>query len=396
VETYLLGVTLIDCTGREPLHDSVIATEGNLIVRIGTREELQTPAGQEANVIDLTGKTVMPGLINMHDHLLFKYASGPWSEHMKKSLTWLILFAIKTVLGTLRSGITTIRDMASFHGIVLALRDSVSSGEILGPRILTCNQPLCATGGHGLEICFETDGPDNVRQAARTQLKLGADFVKVMASHDPFPMPGYEQTRSEFTIEEMKAAVEEAHKWGRFAACHAMGKKALMNSIEAGVDIVDHGAYLDKDMAKLMVERGTYLTPTLSAYTKQTMNPRFNRGEKWASDHKPLIEPITKAFQIALEEGVRIVCGTDSTGRYAEEVELMREYGMDAMQSLQACTKTAAKALGLGESLGTVEVGKIADLVVMEGNPLTDPYALERVQIVIKEGSVYRPEDIRL
>jgi imidazolonepropionase-like amidohydrolase len=204
VETYLLGVTLIDCTGREPLHDSVIATEGNLIVRIGTREELQTPAGQEANVIDLTGKTVMPGLINMHDHLLFKYASGPWSEHMKKSLTWLILFAIKTVLGTLRSGITTIRDMASFHGIVLALRDSVSSGEILGPRILTCNQPLCATGGHGLEICFETNGPDNVRQAARTQLKLGADFVKVMASHDPFPMPGYEQTRSEFTIEEMK------------------------------------------------------------------------------------------------------------------------------------------------------------------------------------------------
>ena len=142
--------------------------------------------------------------------------------------------------------------MATHHGIALALREAINRGDMLGPRIIACNQPICATGGHASEVCVEADGADNVRHAARTQLKLGADFIKVMASHDPYPMPWDEQTRAELTLEEIRAAYEEAHKWGKKAACHVMGKVALRNVIEAGADIIDHGTYLDDKLAQLM------------------------------------------------------------------------------------------------------------------------------------------------
>jgi imidazolonepropionase-like amidohydrolase len=394
---YLTGGVLIDCTGREPLHNAVVAFEGTLITQIVRGEEFRTKKKEQGSIIDIKGKAVMPGLINMHDHLLFKYVYGPPREHMRKDPAFLTLFGIKTILKTLRSGITTVREMASLHGIPLALRDVINQGELIGPRILTCNQPICSTGGHASYLCVEADGPDNVRRAARNQLKLGADFIKVMASHDPYCNGrGDECTRAELTLEEIRAAFEEAHKWGKLTGCHAMGKDALRNCIEAGVDVVDHGAYLDRELAKLMVERSIFYTPTLSAYTEQTINPRYGRGEKWIADHKMLIKPMQDAFRVALEEGVKIVVGTDSTGRYAEEVELMREGGMGAMESLQACTRIPSEALGLTALLGTIEVGKLADVIVLGGDPITDPYALEKVEIVIKEGQIFRPEDIRL
>jgi imidazolonepropionase-like amidohydrolase len=396
VANCLIGGTLIDGIGNKPMPNTVLAFEGRLITYLGREDEFDPKAKEEETIIDVNGKTVMPGLINMHDHLLFKYASGPPMEHLKKHPTYLTIFAVKNILENMRHGITTIREMASIHGISLALRDSINEGELIGPRILTCNQPICATGGHAAELCIEADGANNVRRAARSQLKLGADFIKVMASHDPYPMPGHEQTRPELTADEIRAAFEEAHNWGKKTACHAMGKNALMNCIEAGVDIVDHGAYLDNLTAKLMAERHIYFTPTLSAYTKQTISPRFGRGEKWAEEHRMLVNPIREAFRVALEEDVKIVCGTDSTGRYAEEVELMREGGMGAMESLQACTRIPAEALGLAEVLGTIEVGKLADVVVIDGDPLEDPYTLEKMELVIKEGKIYRPEDIRL
>jgi imidazolonepropionase-like amidohydrolase len=394
--THLLGGKLIDGTGRKPVVDSVVGFQGRLITHVGTMGEFTRKKGEKGNTLDIKGKVVLPGLVNMHDHLLFKYAYGSRREHMKKNPTHLTLFGIKTALETLRAGITTIREMASLHGIVLALRDAINEGELMGPRIIACNQPICATGGHASDLCIETDGADNVRRAARTQLNLGADFIKVMASHDPYPMPGYEQTRAELIREEMQAAFEEAHKWGKRTGCHAMGSEALRNCIEAGVDVIDHGAYLDRRLAKLMVERDIYYTPTLSGYTKQTINPRFGRGEQWTANHRMLIKPIQQAFRAALEEGVKIVVGTDSTGRYAEEVELMREGGMGAMESLQACTKNSAGALGLGEELGTIEEGKVADMVVIDGDPLADPYALEKITLVIKEGRAYPLTDIRL
>ncbi len=394
--TFLVGATVIDGTGRPPTGGLIVGIEGRKISFVGPKEAIHLATDEGHKVIDVSGKVLLPGLINMHDHLVFKYAVGSFVEHIKKDPPTLTLFAAKTALQTLRSGITTIRDMATNHGIALVLREAINQGDMLGPRIISCNQPICATGGHASEICVEADGPDHVRRAARAQLKLGADFIKVMASHDPYPMPLEEQTRAELTLEEIRAAFEEARKWGKKTACHVMGKMAIRNVIEAGVDIVDHGTYLDENLAQWMAERNIFYSPTLSAYCRQTMNPRFGRGEKWAADHKALIEPIQKSFEIAIRAGVKVVCSTDSTGRYAEEVALMRQGGMKAMDSLLSCTSVPAQALGLDNVLGTISVGKIADLVIIEGDPLADPYALEKTILVIKDGLPLYPHEITL
>jgi len=394
--TLIKGATLIDGTGRSPAKDGIIAIDGTQISFVGPKDQLPPQLGRDHNTIDVTGKTVLPGLINMHDHLVFKYAIGSFFDHIRNDIPTLTLFAAKTALHTLRSGITTVREMATKHGISIAIREAVNAGKMMGPRIIACNQPICATGGHASEVCRVADGPEEVRRAAREQLASGADFVKVMASHDPFEMPAYEKTRAELTKDEIRAAFEEAHKWGKKTACHVMGRAALRNVIDQGVDIIDHGTYLDQELASIMADKGIVYSPTLSAYCSQTMNPKFQRGEKWASDHRPLIEPLKRSFDIALRAGLKIVCSTDSTGRYAEEVELMRAAGMSQLDSLSACTSVAAQALGMGNLIGTIEAGKKADLVVLNADPLKDPYALEDVFLVVKDGVALHPHEITL
>jgi imidazolonepropionase-like amidohydrolase len=207
-------------------------------------------------------------------------------------------------------------------------------------------------------------------------------------------MPGPEQTRPEVTLEEMRAAYEVAHDWGRLAGCHVMGSEAIRRVIEAEVDIIEHGQYLTDSLAEELVRREIYLTPTLSPYMVQTMHPRFARGEQWAAEHRLLWPGHRAGFAAAVRAGVKLLVGTDSTGCYAEEVGLMREAGVSAADTLLSCTSTAAKALRLDKEVGTVEQGKKADLVVLNGNPLIDPYALELVDIVVKGGNVHQPRDL--
>ena len=397
MRTLYRGATLIDARGGAPVPNSAVAVDGCHIEAVGPADDFVVDP--DTAVVDVTGKTIMPGLINMHDHLVYKEAIGgrPSRFLSENDVTTLTLFATRNVLKLLRRGVTTVRDMATVHGIVLALRDAVNRGELPGPRILACNKPISCTGGHASHsLTIEADGPDAVRKAAREQLKLGTDFVKVMASHDPVSMPGREKTRPEFTPSELHAAINEAHQWGKPTTCHCMGTIALRNVIEAGIDVIEHGIYLDDELAELMASRHIYLTPTYSAYSRQTMNPKYGRGKEWAEAHAPLVEPQTASVKAALRAGITIVNGTDSTGRYAEEVELLRAAGMDRMESLLACTRYAAEALGLDDQIGTLEPGKLADIVVLDSDPLADPYALEQVYLVVKEGKGFRPSDINL
>jgi imidazolonepropionase-like amidohydrolase len=170
-----------------------------------------------------------------------------------------------------------------------------------------------------------------------------------------------------------------------------MGSEAIRNVLEAGVDILHHGTYLDEALAARMVEAGTYFCPTASAYQRQTMNPLFERGGPWADAHDALVAPHAKSLRIAVAAGVQIVNGTDSTGWYAEDVAMLRSAGMDPMNSLLACTAVPAAALGLSTQLGTIEQGKTADLVVLGADPLADPYALDHVRTVIAGGAVHDP-----
>lgn len=397
MRTFIRGGTLIDGTGGPPVDGMIVAIEGARFRAVGREADFDSLLkSEDSHIIDARGRWILPGLINMHEHLFFREVVGPTQRTMAKGAVALTFYSLRNALVGLRRGWTTVRDMATIGGISLQLRDFIDRGEMLGPRIVACGSPVCVTGGHAFELCVEADGADACRRAAREQLKAGADFVKVMASHDPFRMPGPEQTRPEMTIEEIRAVFEEGHRWGKKAACHVMGTVAIANVLDAGADIIDHGIYLNDALAERMARQSTYYTPTLSGYCRQTMNPRFQRGEESARMHSLLIEPAMEGFRAAVRAGVKVVTGTDSSGVYAEEVALMREGGMGPMDTLLACTRTAAEALGMADRIGIVAEGKLADLVVLDGDPLADPYALERVHLVVKEGVVYRPEEIDL
>ena len=388
----IVGGRLFD--GRESHYQdgAAILLEDGLIAAVGRRADFGQATGVE--LVDASGLYVLPGLVNAHVHLTFMYSVGNVDQNISKSAPDCTIHAVRVAALLLSQGITTARDMAGTNNVPLLIRDAIEDGRIPGPRLLVCNQPVAISGGHAWHFCTIADGPDAFRAAARQQLQLGADFIKVMASHDPWPMPGSEQTRAELTVEEMAAAFEVAHAWGRRTGCHVMGSSAIDRVIRAGVDIIEHGQYLTRSLAKDMAERGVCFTPTMSSYDVQTMHPRFDRGLPWKLAHEPLIEPHREALRFALEEGVKIVNGTDSVGCYAEEIDIFRRTGMSAADSLLSCTRWPAEALGVADSVGTLEVGKRGDLVLLREDPLADPYALEAVELVFKDGRAHRPKDL--
>jgi imidazolonepropionase-like amidohydrolase len=391
----LRGGTLIDGSGGPANAGADVIIDGNRISAIRPLADLKAATLPDAEVLDVSGKWVLPGLINMHDHLFFREIVGPTRDTRAKGAYTLTFYSLRNALVALSRGWTTIRDMGALGGISLEVRDTIERGDMPGPRIVACGSLVAITGGHAHGMAIEADGADACRRAARLQLKAGADFVKVAASHDPYPMPGVEQTRAEMNLDEIRAVFDEGHNWGKKAACHVMGTRAIKNVLDAGVDIIDHGIYLNDELAERMAREGVVYCPTLSAYCRQTMNPRFGRGQAWADAHAVLVEPNLEAARAAVRAGVALVVGTDSTGLYAEEVEMLREAGLDAMASLLACTANAAKALGR-EDIGTIAPGKLADIVVLNADPIADPYALEEVELVVKDGVVYRPETLGL
>jgi len=389
----IVGARVFDGRSDQAVDDIAIEIAGDRISRVGRRADFgETPTSGE--VVDAAGLFVMPGLINMHEHLIFRGAVGLPTSALSRTPADLAIHAVRVAAVALAQGITTVRDMGAKHGIALAVRAAVEAGAIPGPRVIACNSAIRITGGHGFQA-VEADGADGFRAAARVQLAAGADFIKVMASHDPWPMPGHEQTRPEATLEELRAAFEAAHAWGRPAAAHVMGAEAIGRVLDADVQVIDHGHYLTDALAERMASRGVFLTPTLSAYGAQTMHPRFGRGAKWAADHEVLRAGHASAMRAAIGAGVRLLVGTDSVGCYAEEVDLLRRAGVSAIESLRACTSNAAAALGKTADLGALGPGMAADLVAFPSDPITDPYALEDPAWVIKAGRRYDPRQLR-
>lgn len=387
--------TLFDGTGGEPARGKSIVVSGDRIEEvIDTEIAARRPDLVGVEVLNALDCWVMPGLINVHDHMVFRDLIGPVIPNMRAPASKKALNAVRNCVVALRRGWTTVRDMGSDYNISFDFRNYIEEGNLPGPRVIACGKPISVTGGHGKSQAIEADGPYEIRKAARSQLDAGADFIKVNASHDPIIIDGPEKTRPEMTPDEIKAAFDEAHAWGKRTACHCMGTVALGRVLDAGVDVISHGFYLNDELAQRMVEQNVYFDPTLSSYGRQTMNPAIKRGELWGQLHLPLIPAMESAFRAAVKAGVKITTGTDSAGRYAEDVAMMRELGLDATRSLLACTRYAAEALAIEKDVGTIEKGKIADLVVLAGDPIRDPYDLEKVSLVIKGGQVLKPEEI--
>jgi imidazolonepropionase-like amidohydrolase len=393
---------VIDGTGRAPLVDAAIVIESDRIVQIGTRAQVPTPAG--ARVIDLSAYTILPGLIDTHTHICFAPQDGK-DPVLQKSVPYRTLEGAVAARASLEAGFTTLRDLdsegADFADV--AVRDAINKGLVPGPRLLVSTMALSITGGHmnlvGLapaiderlpQVAAMTDTVDEMVREVRRQVKYGADWIKLYATGSMRHVdPKTLEPLAQVDEQQARAVVEEARRWHRDVAAHAYGGDGARAAILGGVRSIEHGALLDAATLRLMVERGTYWSPTLSNFTPTTALAGYpdTLVQRVMARHK-------QAFQEGLRMGVKIVFGTDAGrvkhGTNAGEFALMVGMGMEPMRAIQAATSLAAELLRLEDEIGTVRPGLQADLIAVRGNPLEDIRVLQDVRFVMKGGRVVK------
>jgi imidazolonepropionase-like amidohydrolase len=387
---------IIDGTG-EALNRGFIVIDGNRIEQVGKGQGLAGGRGDE--VIDLDGRAVLPGMIDCHVHVCIDGSADPLQSVQKDSDLLLIMKAARHAHLSLLSGVTTLRDLGSKNGVSVALRDAINMGITVGPRIICCGQAICITGGQGWEFSREADGVDEVRKAVREQLRMGANFIKLMATGGVMT-PGIEAGAPQFSYDELKAGVEEAHKAGRKTAAHAQGNQGIKDSLRAGLDSIEHGIFLDDEAINLFLERKAVLVPTLSApfhileKGEKSGIPGFviEKTKKVKDAH---IESVKKAYKARIPIAMGADAGTpfNRHGENLKELELLVGIGLSPMEAIVSATRTAGETLGLRDQIGTIEKGKMADLIVVEGDPLKDITILqkkEKIVAVMKDGTFFK------
>ncbi len=355
--------------------------------------------------IDLSGYTVLPGLIDAHTHLCDATYIGrefdPWTL---EAPSYGIL-GVVNARRTLRAGFTTVRNVSEPYYAGLAIRDAIAHGWIEGPRVLASGPMISITGGHGDwgnwmasqhhdETPAESiaDGVDAVRRIAREHLKRGVDLLKIAATGG-FASHGTVPGAASYTVEEIRAAVDEAAKRGLAVAAHAHGADGIRNAVQAGVRSIDHASLIDEDAIALMKERGVFLVADLLAAHYDLVEIGRDMTDKGIADNEKEYRSYAARVRRAYDAGVRLAFGTDAGiyphGRNAEQFALLVEAGIPPIDAIRSATTLAAELLGLEELVGGVDPGKSADLIAVEGDPLTDVGALTRVRFVMKEGVVY-------
>lgn len=390
MKTLYKGFTLINGTGETPVKNSYFVVEDKKITKVGYGE---SPSSDDMEVVDLSGKTAMPGLINSHVHITMEPVGDPVSIMEKESAAKTTLRGVANLKKHLYSGTTFFRDLGAPKGIDFDLRDAVNEGLVEGPQFLTAGKCVTMTGGHGWFIGREADGVDETRKAAREQLRAGSDVVKIMATGGVMTK-GVEPGSPQLTMEEMKSAVDEAHKAGKKTASHAQGTEGIKNAILAGIDSIEHGIFLDDEVIQLMVDRGVYLVPTLVAPYFIVENGVEAGIPKYAVDKSEYVMKFhMDSFTKAYKAGVKIAMGTDAGTPFnlhdaaPHELKLMVQCGMTPMESLVASTKSSADLLGILENYGTLEEGKFADFLVLNENPVDNLDTLFDINSVYKLGN---------
>jgi imidazolonepropionase-like amidohydrolase len=399
---------VIDGSGRAPQNGATVVIRDNRIAAVATRNESDFPA--DAEIVDCAGLTVLPGLIDCHDHMAnHRYAlEHRWGLDEPASTRHLRTAAV--LKQTLAAGYTTIRDAA---GLDAGFKRAIAEGLIAGPRLVLSLAIISPTGGIGdavspsglpLDDCCCIPGdpllpesvvnsPDDVRQAVRKIVRAGADVIKCATTGGASSRPGHGPRDAAFNRDEMQALVEEAHALDRRVMCHALGGRGLDIAIEAGVDSIEHGCYLDEDPRHLehMAERGIFFVPTLLVYEYHRKSPQPHVRERAAALYEHHVESVQRALRV----GVKVVAGTDAGGHghpaNAGELACLVQAGMTPMQALQAATGWAAECLGWENELGTIAPGRLADLVVARGDPLADIALLRdptNIALVVKDGQV--------
>ncbi len=404
--TVIRAGRLIDPDSATVLMDQEILIAGNKVTAVG--KQLHVP--KDAKWIDLSDKTVLPGLIDCHTHLADGNVvlNGDTFDAIKKTASEIVLESVPNAQKTFLSGVTTVRDVGTYRALNdIALRDAIARGDIIGPRMYVAGAYITITGGAGaltgqapdIQLPWdlhygEANSPWEVRQKIRLLAHDGVDHIKVLSSGGILTH-GSNPNTAEFTLEELQAAVEEAHVFGLRVAAHAHSAQGIKNAIRAGVASVEHATLIDDEGIALAKQQGTYLDMdlydgecNLDKGKQGTLPPDFLEKERELGERYP------QTFRKVVKAGVKMSFGTDlgicPYGSSPKQFALMVKYGMTPMQAIQAATSNAADLLGHSGEIGSIRPGKYADLVAVSGDPLTNISVLENVEFVMKEGKVYK------
>jgi imidazolonepropionase-like amidohydrolase len=387
---------MLDVVSGALVPDAVVLVEGDRITAAGPR--LAIPSDYE--VLDLGEATLLPGLIDCHTHVTTTYEYLLYGGSMYDAVT-----AFSRARKTLDAGFTTVRDLWAKDYTDVALRDGINRGEIAGPRMQVATLAIGSTGGHNEDVeglsptvtiggaSGIADGVDAVRKLVRVEIKYGADVIKIMATEGAGEGRNV-GVETQFSLEEMKAIVDEAHRYGKKVAAHAHGTDGIKTAVKAGVDSIEHGTLLDDEAVRMMKEHGTWLVPTGAIWVEESEAEPID-APAWKKEREAIFRKGSpESFRKALAAGIRIAMGSDSSvlphGENAKEIVWMASNGMTPVQALRAATIDAAELLGWKDRIGSIAPGKLADLVGVRGNPLEDIAAVRRVVFVMKDGVVYR------
>ena len=403
MRTILKAARLIDGTGAEPVADAALVVENGKIVSVGSRETLPPTPGGETDVVETPGGTILPGFIEMHSHIHCSAESDAYRHVTTESDEMLLMRAVQAVRAALTSGVTTMRDLGSKNQVAFPVRQAIEDGIIPGPRLLVTGTPITTTGGHCNMFGTEADTASEVVQAIRSQFKLGADWIKIMSTGGGFT-PGTNIRAPQYPAETLRDAVVDAERLGLQVAAHCHATAGVRNCVDAGVHNLIHCTWLsedpaegydyDPDVADTIAEKGLFVDPTLALVRLNNLRDP-ERARARAAERDP-----DRRFEILRDmwdRGVKFVTGMDSgmtnarfdDFAYIPEV-MVDSLGISPMEAIVCSTKTSAECLGILEETGTLEPGKDADVVVVQGDPLADIRALHSVDTILKRGSLVK------
>ena len=406
--TILRARRLIDGTGKDPVNFPMIVVKNNMISGVGVEDQIDLPRGREVREIKLDNGTLLPGLIDSHVHLALG-TRGRYEEMMRETDGVHLITGVVNTGEALHAGITTVKEAGARNRVALDLREGWRRGLIEAPRFIVSGRPLTVPGGH-FHFCNdnECEGVDEVRERVRQLLEEGVDFIKIMASGGG--TRGTSSRQASFSEEELRAAVEEAHRLNKTVAAHCEAYESVGNAARAGVDVLEHCGFIlpngsrgfDEEAVRTMVDKELYYDPTLQtgSAVRDALREREQRGEALTESEKSTLERQEykirrKSENLArmVEMGVQVVAGSDGIGlgnsaRLIRAMELMAEAGMTPIQVITAATSKAAKALKVDNAFGAIKEGLEADIIAVEGDPSADISSLRSLKLLMQRGKI--------
>jgi imidazolonepropionase-like amidohydrolase len=403
---YFVGGSVVDGTGKDPIPDAVVAVDGMRISAVGKRADF--PQVLEGDTIDCSGSTVLPGLINSHAHIAVDGDGETYPNKLPRLAQMkdrqVIPMYLDEARRNLMAGVTTVRDPHAGPGGtiegLLVTQELLRRGQAAGSRLFLGLRPLVMVGGHGSWwLSRAVSGIDEVKKAVRENVADGANLIKIMTAHSWGPLPGRPETQVKYlTVAELTAATEVGHRAGLPVAAHSHGYDSVIENLAAGIDSIEHGSGLTDDLVERMVKQRTYLVPTLASYENfRRVGASRGAAPSRVADASYVAERQQTGVRKAIAAGVKIAAGTDAGFQFLPhgdtivlELELYVSLGMTPVDAIRAATHTGAKLLQQDEQIGTLEAGKLADVLVVVGNAAEDISRLRNVVVVMKEGKVHR------